>query len=323
MADAREYIEKDYMLKKTDFDLPGLYKGKVRDNYTLPGNRRLIITSDRLSAFDRVITTIPFKGQILNEITVFWLELTGKEVPNHFISSPDPNVMIVKECKPIPIEMVVRKYITGSAWRAYEENPEKPLSGVLFPKGLKKNQELVAPVITPTTKETDGHDAPISKAEIIERGIVDEETYEKMERMAIKLFVIGTQVAADNGLILVDTKYEFGIDADGNLVVIDEIHTPDSSRFWYKSTYDELFEKGDEQKALDKEFVREWLRDVKKFTGEGVVPEVDVAVKIELSNRYITNYELVTGKKFVPAPIEPGMTVVDRIMKNLKSAGIV
>lgn len=304
-----------HTLDKTNFSFGKKYEGKVRDNYILNG-KRIIITTDRISAFDRVLCTIPFKGQVLNQTSAFWFDKTKKIVKNHVINVPDPNVMIVRECKPYPVEMVVRGYITGvtttSAWYNYERGIRN-FCGNMLPEGLKKNQKFEMLIITPSTKALHGlHDESISGEEIIKRGLVDEKTYRKMEEAAIALFDFGTKLVAKNNLILVDTKYEFG-ELNGELVLIDEIHTPDSSRFWIKDTYKKLFSKGEEPQKLDKEYVRQWLAN-KGFIGEGKIPRIPDEVKIEAAKRYITAYEMITGKKFEAKDGD----VLERIVGNLK-----
>ena len=288
-----------YTVNKTNFNFGKKYEGKVRDNYILNG-KRIIITTDRISAFDRVLCTIPFKGQVLNQTSAFWFDKTRNIIKNHIIDVPDPNVMMVYECKPYPIEMVVRGYITGvtttSAWHSYQRGI-RSFCGNTLPEGLRKDQKFKQPIITPSTKAEQGlHDESISGEEIIKRGLVDEDTYRKMEKVALALFEFGTKLVAKNNLILVDTKYEFG-ELNGKLVLIDEIHTPDSSRFWIKGTYEELFSKGQEPQKLDKEYVRQWLAD-KGFIGEGRIPDIPDEVKIEAAKRYITAYEMITGKEF-------------------------
>lgn len=288
-----------YTLDKTNFKLGRKYEGKVRDNYILNG-KRVIITTDRISAFDRVLCTIPFKGQVLNLTSAFWFEKTKNIVKNHVIDVPDPNVMVVKECKPYPVEMVVRGYITGvtttSAWYNYERGIRN-FCGNILPEGLRKNQKFAKPIITPSTKAGHGfHDESISGEEVVKRGLVDEKTYRKMEKAALKLFDFGANFVSRQNLILVDTKYEFG-NLNGEIALIDEIHTPDSSRFWIKDTYKGLFSKGEEPQKLDKEYVRQWLAG-KGFIGEGKIPVIPEEVKIEAAKRYITAYEMITGKKF-------------------------
>ncbi len=288
-----------YTLDKTSFKIGKKYEGKVRDNYILNG-KRLIITTDRISAFDRVLCTLPFKGQVLNQTAAFWFEKTKNIIKNHLISVPDPNAMLVHECKLQPVEMVVRGYITGvtttSAWYNYERGVRN-FCGRILPEGLKKNQKLEKPIITPTTKAMHGmHDESISGEEIVKRGLVDEKIYRKMEKASLELFDFGAKLVAKNNLILVDTKYEFGT-LNGELVLIDEAHTPDSSRFWIKDTYEKLFSKGGEPQKLDKEYIRQWLSN-KGFIGEGKIPEIPDEVKIEAAKRYITAYEMITGKEF-------------------------
>ena len=305
----------NHTLGKTNFKIGKKYEGKVRDNYILNG-KRIIITTDRISAFDRVLCTIPFKGQVLNQTSAFWFEKTKKIIKNHVIDVPDPNVMVVRECKPYPVEMVVRGYITGvtttSAWYNYERGVRN-FCGNILPEGLKKNQKFKKPIITPSTKAGNGlHDESISGEEIIKRKLVDEKTYKKMEKAALGLFDFGTRLVAKNNLILVDTKYEFG-ELNGELILIDEVHTPDSSRFWIKGTYDKLFSKGQEPQKLDKEYVRQWLA-ARGFIGEGAIPKIPDEVKIEAAKRYITAYEMITGKNF-DAKNE---NILKRIERNLK-----
>ena len=307
-------------LDRTDFSIGRKYEGKVRDNYTLNG-KRIIITTDRISAFDRVLCTIPFKGQVLNETSAFWFEKTKNIVKNHMIEVPDPNVMVVRECRPYPVEMVVRGYITGvtttSAWYNYEKGMRN-FCGNALPEGLKKNQKFAKPIITPSTKAEHGmHDESVSRGEIIKRKLVDEKTYRKMEKAALELFDYGTKLVAKNNLILVDTKYEFG-DLNGELVLIDEVHTPDSSRFWIKDTYNQLFSKNQEPQKLDKEYLRQWLA-AKGFIGEGNIPSIPDDVKIEAAKRYITAYEMITGKQFEAKNED----VLKRIEKNLKKEKII
>ena len=304
-----------FALGRTNFKFGKKYEGKVRDNYILDG-KRIIITTDRISAFDRVLCTIPFKGQVLNQTSAFWFEKTKNIVENHVIKVPYPNVMIVRECKPYPVEMVVRGYITGvtttSAWYNYERGTRN-FCGNILPEGLKKNQKFKKPIITPSTKAEHGlHDESVSREEIIKRRLVDEKIYMKMEKAAIDLFDFGTKLVAKQNLILVDTKYEFG-ELNGELVLIDEIHTPDSSRFWIKNTYEDLFSKSQEPQKLDKEYVRQWLA-IKGFIGEGKIPEIPDEIKVEEAKRYITAYEMVTGKEFRAK----NENVLKRIEKSLR-----
>ncbi len=294
------------------------YEGKVRDNYTKDGKRFIVVT-DRLSAFDKVICLIPFKGQVLNQMAKFWFEKTADIIGNHVIDFPDPNVVIAKECKPLPIEMVVRGYITGvtttSAWYSYEKGVRN-FCGNVLPEGLKKNQKFDQPILTPSTKALHGdHDESVSREVILERTDLTAEQYDKIADSALKLYQRGVEIAAKQGIILVDTKYEFGMTPEGEIVLIDEIHTPDSSRFWFADEYEERFEKGEEQKKIDKEYLREWLAKERGFMGEGDVPEIPVEIKAETARRYIEAYELITGQKF-SAQVGP---VLERVEKNLAS----
>lgn len=288
-----------HTLERTDFNLGKKFEGKVRDSYTVDG-KRIIITSDRISAFDRVLCTIPFKGQVLNETSSFWFGKTGNIIKNHLLDVPDPNVMVVRECKPYPVEIVVRGYITGvtttSAWYNYAKGVRN-FCGNLLPEGLKKNQKFGTPIITPSTKAGHGaHDESISREEIIRRKLVDADTYGQMEKAALALYKFGNELVSGNDLILVDTKYEFG-ERDGKLVLIDEVHTPDSSRYWIKDTYQKLFNNGEEPQKLDKEYVRQWLAG-KGFVGEGRIPKMPDEVRIEAAKRYIAAYEMITKKNF-------------------------
>ena len=306
-------------LEKTKLNMGKKYEGKVRDNYLL-GDKRLIITTDRISAFDRVLCTIPFKGQVLNQTSAFWFEKTKDILNNHVIEVPDPNVMVVKECKLLPVEMVVRGYITGvtttSAWHSYEKGIRN-FCGNKLPDGMVKNQKFEKPIITPSTKAEQGqHDESISGEDVIKRNLVDENVYRKMEKASLALYNFGNELVAKNNLILVDTKYEFGLDSDGNLTLIDEVHTPDSSRFWIKDTYERLFEAGKDPEKLDKEYVRQYLAD-KDFIGEGDIPEIPDDVKVEAAKRYIKAYEMITGKEFEAKNED----VLERIRDKLKESG--
>lgn len=277
------------------------HKGKVRDNYIV-GKKRIIVSTDRVSAFDRVLGLIPDKGQVLNLLSAFWFEKTRDIVPNHMISVPHPNVMLVHNAKLIPIEMVVRGYITGvtgtSIWGSYEKG-ERVIYGLKFPDGLVKNDKLPKPVITPTTKAKTGHDERLTRDEIIKRKIVPEKIYKQMEKAALALFARGTNICARAGIILVDTKYEFGL-LDGKLILIDEVHTPDSSRFWVKKTYKKRLAAGLEPENFDKEFMRIWYQK-RGYTGDGVPPKMSHDFIRQISKRYIAIYERLTGKKFKPA----------------------
>ena len=307
----------DKTLNDSISDLENLgrhYRGKVRDNYYFD-NQILMVTSDRVSAFDHVLGTIPFKGQILSEIASFWFDKTKSIVPNHFIKSVDPQVLLVKEAKPLPVEVIVRKYITGSLWRDYE-NSKHHVYDLDFGDNLKKNQKFSSAILTPSTKEEYGkHDMPISKKEIINQKLVEKSIYEKAEEYALALFSEGERWAKQQGLILVDTKYEFGL-VDGELIVIDEIHTPDSSRYWIESEYEERFASGQDQLMLDKENIRQWLIG-KGFSGDGTPPVLDDDIRILLSEKYMELYKILTGKEFKPSSGD----VSNRIKNNLKTAG--
>ena len=305
-------------------DLPELgkkHQGKVRDFYIL-NNKRITITTDRQSAFDVILSNIPFKGAVLNELAAFWFEKTKEIVPNHMISIPDPNVLVSKQCVPIPVEMVIRGYLSGvtktSIWYSYEKG-EREIYGMKFPDSMKKNEKLPKPIITPTTHPEAGsnlHDERLTRDEIIERNIVEKGLYEQMEKISLKLFAFGQKWCEQHGLILVDTKYEFGL-FDGKLILMDEIHTPDSSRFWIAKTYEEKLKKGEEPENFDKEYLRIWYAK-KGYTGEGKPPKMTEELAVELSLRYIKTYEMLTEKNFevFTYPIQ------ERIKQNLKKSGI-
>lgn len=286
-------------------NLKGLGKkrqGKTRDLYVV-GDTRIIISTDRISAFDVNLGHIPHKGQVLNQIAAFWFDKTKRIIPNHLLALPHPNVMIVRNLKLIPIEMVVRGYISGvtdtSIWGSYAKG-ERTIYGVKFPNSLKKNQKLPKPVITPTTKAESGHDLRLTAKEIVAQNIVSKKTWTQMQKTALALFKKGTEVCAKAGIILVDTKYEFGLSSDGSLVLIDEIHTPDSSRFWIKKTYQARFKKGLEPENFDKEFLRLWYRE-HGYTGKGKPPKMTREFIAQVSKRYIEIYQKITGKKFIPS----------------------
>ncbi len=291
-----------HVLKGTNFPLGERYEGKVRDNYTFDG-KRLIVVTDRLSAFDRIIAKIPFKGQVLNEIAKFWFEKTKDIVGNHVIDYPDPTAVLAKECKPLPVEMVVRGYITGStttsAWYNYNEKGLRNFCGNPLPDGLVKNQKLPGgPIITPSTKAMHGdHDESVSKEELLARTDLTEEQFDYLADVSMKLYKMGVEVAAAQGVILVDTKYEFGVDPDGNIVLIDEIHTPDSSRFWIADSYEERMANGEEPQNINKEYLRLWLAN-QGYLGEGEIPEIPEEVIVETAKRYIEAYEMITGETF-------------------------
>ncbi|MCQ2203766.1 MAG: phosphoribosylaminoimidazolesuccinocarboxamide synthase [Bacteroidales bacterium] len=287
---------------ETKFNFPGQksrYKGKVRDVYNIADRYMVMVVSDRISAFDVVLPKgIPFKGQVLNQIASKFLDATKDIIPNWKIATPDPQVTVGLKCEPFRVEMVIRGYLTGSAWREYKAGARE-LCGVKLPEGMKENQKFPSPIITPTTKADEGHDQNISKEEIISQGLVSREDYEQIEKYTYALFERGTEMAAKKGLILVDTKYEFG-KKDGQIYLIDEIHTPDSSRYFYSEGYEERFEKGEPQRQLSKEFVRQWLMD-NGFQGkEGQqVPEMTDEIVNSITDRYIELYEHITGDKFV------------------------
>ncbi len=289
-------------LKETNFNLPGqtkFYKGKVRDVYTIGDKFLVMVVSDRISAFDVVLPEpIPYKGQVLNQIAAKFLNATQDIVPNWVLDVPDPTVTIGKICEPFKVEMVIRGYLAGHAWREYSAG-KREVCGVKLPEGLKENDKLPEPIITPTTKASVGHDEDISREDIIERGIVPEEDYLKLEEYTRLLYLRGTKLAAERNLILVDTKYEFG-KADGKIYLIDEIHTPDSSRYFYKEGYEELQAKGEPQRQLSKEFVRKWLME-NGFQGKDgqKIPEMNFELVESISNRYIELYEHITGEAFI------------------------
>ena len=292
-------------------DLGRHYQGKVRDNYYID-DKIVMVTSDRVSAFDCVLGTIPFKGQILSEIAKFWFDKTSDIAPNHYIKSIDPQVLLVHKAQPLPVEVIVRRYITGSLWRDYQASKHH-VYDLSFRSDLKENEKFSNPILTPSTKEEYGkHDQPISKKEIINQGLVSKEVYELAEKYALQLFQRGEEWANQQGLILVDTKYEFGL-LDDKLIVIDEIHTPDSSRYWMKSEYETRFNQGQKQLMLDKENIRQWLIN-KGFSGEGTPPILDDEIRILLSAKYIELYNILTNKEFNPQIGD----VSNRISNNLK-----
>ncbi len=307
-------------IKETNFHFSGqtnFYRGKVRDVYTINNKYLVMVASDRISAFDVVLPeAIPYKGQVLNQIAAGFLKATEDIIPNWVISVPDPCVTIGKICEPFKVEMVIRGYLAGHAWREYSAG-KRSICGVSLPDGLKENDPLPKPIITPTTKAAIGHDEDISREEILAQGLVSEEDYKQLENYTQALFQRGTNIAAENGLILVDTKYEFG-KAEGKIFLIDEIHTPDSSRYFYKEGYQDRQEKNEPQKQLSKEFVRKWLLD-NDFAGkEGQqIPEMTKAIVSSISERYIELYEHITHISFEKAE---GENVIERVEKNIKDA---
>ena len=304
-------------LTRTDFQFKGqksVYHGKVRDVYNIDDDLMVMVATDRISAFDVILPKgIPFKGQVLNQIAAKFLDATADICPNWKLATPDPMVTVGLKCEGFRVEMIIRGYLTGSAWRDYK-NGCRNLCGNILPEGMKENQKFAEPLITPTTKAEEGHDENISKEEIIKQGLVSKEDYEVMEQYTRALFKRGTEIAAQKGLILVDTKYEFG-KRDGKVYLIDEIHTPDSSRYFYADGYQEKFLKGEPQKQLSKEFVRQWLIEHNFMNQPGqVMPEITDAYADSVSDRYIELYEHIVGEKFVK---ESGTDLAARIEKNV------
>lgn len=308
------------VITQTNFNFPGqksLYKGKVRDVYNIADKYLVMVTSDRISAFDVVLPKgIPYKGQVLNQIATKFLDATTDICPNWKIATPDPSVTIGRFCKVYPVEMIIRGYLTGSSWRVYQKGA-RTICGVPIPDGMKEHQRFPKPIITPTTKASEGHDEDITRDEIFSQGLIPEEEYKLIEKYTTALFKRGTEIAAEKGLILVDTKYEFGKGGDGKIYLIDEIHTPDSSRYFYLDGYEERQAKGEQQRQLSKEFVREWLM-ANGFQGrEGqVVPEMSDSFVHEISERYIELYENITGEKFNRTDT---INILQRIEQNIQS----
>jgi phosphoribosylaminoimidazole-succinocarboxamide synthase len=304
-----------FCLTQTNFSFGKKYQGKVRDTYDL-GDKLLLITTDRQSAFDRLLASVPFKGQVLNLTSAWWFEQTESIVPNHVIAIPDPNAVIAKKCRVLPIEFVVRGYISGSTstslWTQYQKGV-RHYCGVSFPDGLKKNQQLVEPVLTPTTKETE-HDRPISPAEMIAEGWLTQAEWDEASSKALALFQFGTKLAAKHGLILVDTKYEFGRDVDGNIILIDEIHTPDSSRYWLANSYEARIAEGKEPENIDKEFLRLWFAEHCDPYKDEILPKAPDELIVTLSSRYIQLYEMITGQTFSFASTQD---IEQRIKRNV------
>jgi phosphoribosylaminoimidazole-succinocarboxamide synthase len=307
----------DRTLDHTDLDALGAkYEGKVRDNYRTPDGKRVLVVTDRISAFDRVLGTLPLKGQVLNRLAAWWFEQTREVAPNHVLDVPDPNVTIGLECEPLPVEMVVRAYVTGvtstSIWTHYARG-ERVFCGHRLPDGLRKNERLPEPILTPSTKGDKGdHDVSASREEILAMGRISERDFDAAAEMAMALFAHGQALCAERGLILVDTKYEMGRAPDGRIVVIDEIHTPDSSRYWYAHTYEERFAADEDPESFDKEYVRRWLAS-QGFQGDGPIPTIPDEVRVEASRRYIEACEQIWGRAFEPDLSDP----LPRIRKNL------
>ncbi|TNJ62112.1 phosphoribosylaminoimidazolesuccinocarboxamide synthase [Paenibacillus hemerocallicola] len=317
---SKDTIQKNLMncLDDTSFlNVPGFRRDKVRDTYDL-GDSLILITTDRQSAFDRILANIPFKGQVLNQLSAFWFENTSDIVSNHVIKIPDPNVTIGKKCKVFPVEFVMRAYLTGStdtsAWVQYSQGI-RDICGNILPDGMKRNQKFEKPILTPAKKSA-AHDESISAAEIVDQGLIDKETWGYLQKIVFSLFARGTEIAARNGLILVDTKYEFGIDDKGEILLIDEIHTPDSSRYWIKETFESRLAEGKEPENIDKEFLRLWFREHCDPYKDKILPVAPDDLVIELSHRYIRLFEMITGKEFAVDGTHP---VKERLKKNLNA----
>ncbi len=299
-------------------ELPNHYRGKVRENYDLPDGRRVIIATDRLSAFDIILTAIPFKGQVLTQIARYWFEATKDLCPNHVLEYPDPNVVVAKRLTIMPVEVVVRDYLAGttgtSLWTMYKKG-RREMYGHVFPDGLRENQKLPETIITPTTKAFDaGHDEELTAAQIVERGLLTQAQWDEVTEKALALFARGREMAAARGLILVDTKYEFGFDETGNIILADEIHTPDSSRYWFAASYPERYEAGQRPESFDKDFVRSWVTQ-RCDPYKDPIPEIPAEVVLEAARVYIDAFETITGQTFqVPTEATP---VVERIRANL------
>lgn len=300
-------------------ELPRHYRGKVRDNYDLPDGRRILIATDRLSAFDRNIAAIPFKGQVLTQTARFWFEQTADICPNHVLEYPDPNVLVCRRLDILPVEIVVRDYLAGttatSVWSMYKSG-RREVYGVRLPDGLRENQKLPQTIITPTTKAMDGaHDEPLTAAEIVDRGLLPARDWQRVTETAFALFARGRDLAARRGLILVDTKYEFGRDRDGNILLADEIHTPDSSRYWFADTYPARFAARQPPDAFDKDVLRRWVA-ARCDPYRDAIPPIPPEVIIETAQVYIDAFERITGQGFVPPPADP--PPLDRIRANLR-----
>jgi len=299
-------------------ELPKHYRGKVRDNYDLPDGTRVIITSDRISAFDRILTTIPLKGQVLTQTAKFWFEKTADICPNHVVSYPDPNVVVGKLLKIMPVEIVVRDYLCGttgtSIWPMYKSG-KRDMYGLKFPDGMRENQKLPETIITPTSKAFDaGHDEPLSAEEVVSQGLLTQEQWDQVSGYALKLFARGREIAAKQGLILVDTKYEFGFDEAGNIILADEIHTPDSSRYWFAETYQQKFEAGERPQSFDKDFVRNWVNS-QCDPYKDDIPHIPDDVRVQAAGVYISAFEQITAQKF--AFPDAAMPTLERIRKAL------
>jgi len=311
----------DRVLAEVSFpELPNHYKGKVRDNYDLPDGRRIIIATDRLSAFDRILTSIPLKGQVLTQIARYWFDATGDLCPNHVLAYPDPNVVICRRLTILPVEIVVRDYLAGttgtSIWPMYKAG-KREMYGIKFPEGLRENQKLSRTIITPTTKAFDaGHDEPLAAAEIVERGLLSGAQWDQLSGYALALFARGREMAAKRGLILVDTKYEFGLDESGKIILADEIHTPDSSRYWFADSYGRRVAAGERPESFDKDFVRSWVT-ARCDPYKDPIPEIPREMRLKTAAVYIEAFERITGQKF--AWPDPKVAPMERIGKALRA----
>jgi len=299
-------------------ELPNRYRGKVRDNYDLADGRRIIVATDRLSAFDRIITAIPCKGQVLTQIARFWFETTRDVCPNHVIGYPDPNVLLCRRLAILPVEIVVRDYLTGttgtSIWPMYEAG-RREIYGIQFPDGLRENQKLQSTIITPTTKAVDGgHDEPLTPGGIIGRGLLTSQQWREVTELALALFTRGREIATERGLILVDTKYEFGCDGSGRIILADEIHTPDSSRYWIGDSYERRFAEGEPPEPLDKDFLRRWVT-ARCDPYRDPIPEIPREIIFDAALLYITAFETITGKQFHLPSLD--VPILSRIRTNL------
>ena len=299
-------------------ELPAHYRGKVRDNYDLPDGRRIIVATDRLSAFDQVLTAIPLKGQVLTQLARFWFDATRDLCPNHVIAYPDPNVLLCRRLRIMPVEIVVRDYLTGttatSIWPMYRDG-RREIYGIAFPDGLRQNQKLPATIVTPTTKASDGeHDEPLTAAEITGRGLLTQQQWRRVHELALALFARGREIARERGLILVDTKYEFGFDPAGGIVLADEVHTPDSSRYWLAGSYGRRFAAGEPPETLDKDFVRRWVA-ARCDPYRDPIPEIPRDIVLQAARLYIEVFETITGERFVLP--DPALPTLARIRANL------
>ena len=301
-------------------ELPGHYRGKVRDNYDLPDGRRIIIASDRISAFDRILAAIPYKGQVLTQTARFWFEQTADICPNHVLSYPDPNVVVGRRLDILPVEMVVRGYLagtTGTSILTLYRQGARDMYGVSLPDGMRDNQRLDSPIITPTSKAFDGgHDEPLTPAEILSQGLLTSAQWEEVSAYALALFARGQAMAQARGLILADTKYEFGLDPEGRIVLADEIHTPDSSRYWFGETYEANFAAGRRPDSFDKDFVRAWVAE-RCDPYKDPIPEIPEAMITETSDVYVSAFERITGRAFEAPPA--GEPILDRVRRNLSA----